>query len=70
MAKVKKFGIGWCIPKEWQLMIPSGVPTSCLLMDPKPHVFKWTLDDFLGPSIDIRFLGPPKDMSAQTSYVF
>ena len=56
--------------------------TSCLLMDPfldsnlvsfdgpKPHVFQWTLDDFLGPSKDMRFLGPPEDMSTQKTHVF
>ena len=43
--------------------------TSCLIMDPKPHVIWWTLDGFLGPPIDMRFLGPPKDLSAQKPHV-
>ena len=38
-----------------------------VIMDPKPHVW-WTLDNFLGPSIDMRFWGPPKDLSAQKAH--
>ena len=29
-----------------------------------------SFNDFLGPSIDMRFLGPPEDMSAQKPHVF
>ena len=43
--------------------------TSCVLVDPKPHVVWWTLDDFQGPSNHMRFLGPPKHMSAQKAHV-
>ena len=43
--------------------------TSCVLVDPKPHVVSWTLDDFQGPSNHMRFLGPLKDRSAQKTHV-
>ena len=39
--------------------------TSCVLVDPKPHVVWWTLDDLKGPSNHMRFLGPSKHRSAQ-----
>ena len=41
--------------------------TSCLIKDPCRWFF---LDDFLGPSIDLRFLGPPKDVSAKKAHVY
>ena len=45
----------------------SPLKTLCLLMDP---LFDQNLDDFLGPSIDIRFFGPPKDMTSQKARVY
>ena len=59
----------------------SPLAPSCVLMDPlrdqnlmcfpgpKPHVSWWTVDDFQGPSNQMRFLGPQKRRSTQKTHV-
>ena len=65
--------------KGFQLFLP--LAPSCVLMDPlldqnlmcfpgpKPHVSWWTVDDFQGPSNQMRFLGPQKRRSTQKTHV-